>query len=169
MRRARASMSIVVLGGGLLLAAGTPTAGAQASDPCTQIEATLANIQQTLPKAATSGTLASQIKGFVSELDREAATAPSNVQSAVAAFTSELEAAGAGNVNVAALTAKANAIGAACTTSASALAPTGAAATGAGSTAGFEDAWLVAAGSVAIAAGGVLLAIELRRRRRATL
>lgn len=166
MGRAGASLSIVVLGGGLVLAAGAPTAGAQASSACTEIEATLATIQQTLPKAAASGTLESRIGAFVSELNREAATTSSGVRRAVAAFTSELEAAGKGQIDVAALTAKANAIGAACTASASALPPVGAPATGGGGTAGFEDAGLLAAGSAAIVVGGAVVALELRRRRR---
>jgi hypothetical protein len=161
-------LSVAVLGGGLFFAAGTPSASAQATGSCSQIEATLTSIQQTLPQAATSGTLATKIKAAVAELDREAASAPSNVRSAVAAFTSQLEAAGAGHVDVAALTAKANAIGTACSSAPSALAPTGAAATGAGGTAGFEDAGLLAAGSAAIAVGGMALFFELRRRHRAT-
>jgi hypothetical protein len=154
--------ALVFIGAAPLVAAST--ASAQASSPCSQIESTLTSIQKELPQAASSG-LAGKIAGFVAQLETEAATAPANVKSAVGAFVTELKAVAAGKVNVPLLTADANAIGKACTTSAAAVAPKGAPATGAGTTAGFQDLWLVFVGAGAVLAGGALIVLGLRRRR----
>jgi|GEM_PF-2750189 hypothetical protein len=148
------------------LAVGTVPASAQAPNACSQVEATLTNIQKELPQAASSG-LASKIGGFAAQLESEAASAPANVKNAVNAFVTELKAVATGKVNVALLTADANAIGKACTASAAAVAPKGAPATGAGTTAGFRDLWLVYVGGAAVATGGALTLLGARRRRTA--
>jgi hypothetical protein len=150
---------------GVMSPFGTALASAQASSACSQIEATLNSIQKELPQAAGSSALASKIGGFVVQLETEAATAPANVKSAVGAFVTELKSVASGKVNVPLLTADANAIGKACTTSAAAVAPKGAPATGAGTTAGFQDLWLVFGGAGAVVAGAGLSAFALLRRR----
>jgi hypothetical protein len=165
MVRVLASLAGVVVAGALTLLVGTP-AGAQSSSACSQIESTLTSIQKELPQASSSA-LASKIGGFAAQLETEAASAPASVKTAVGAFVADLKAAASGKVNVAKLTADANAIGSACTASAAATAPTGAPQTGAGSTAGLQDAPLLYGGAALVAAGGVLAGFGVRRRRRA--
>jgi hypothetical protein len=164
MVRVLASFVGVLVAGALTLLVGTP-AGAQSSSACSQVESTLTSIQKQLPQASSSA-LASKIGGFVTQLETESASAPPSVKSAVGAFVTDLKAAAGGKINVAKLTADANAIGTACT-SAAATAPTGAPQTGAGSTAGLQDASLLYGGAALVAAGGVLAGFGIRRRRRA--
>lgn len=156
-----------LVGGALVLFMAMP-ASAQASSACSQIEATLTSIQKQLPQA-TSSTLASKIASFVAQLETEAATAPPSVKADVGAFVNDLKAVASGKVNVAKLTADANAIGSACTASVSAKAPTGAPATGAGTTAGLQDPGLIYGGAAALAVGSGLFALGWRQRRRPRL
>jgi hypothetical protein len=165
MVRVLASFVGVLVAGALTLLVGTP-AGAQSSSACSQIESTLTSIQKELPQASSSA-LASKIGAFVAQLETESASAPASVKSAVGAFVTDLKAAASGKINVAKLTADANAIGTACTASAPATAPTGAPQTGAGSTAGLQDASFVYGGAALVAAGGVVTGFGIRRRRRA--
>lgn len=164
MVRAFRSCASLLIGGGLVFFVGMPSAGAQASSACSQIESTLSSIQKELPQA-NSATLASKVASFATQLETEAASASPSVKSAVGAFVTDLEAAATGKVNIPKLTADANAIGTTCTTSVQAAAPTAAPATGAGTTAGVQDAGLIYGGAGAVAAGGGLLVLGLRRRR----
>jgi hypothetical protein len=160
MVRVLASFVGVLVAGALTLLVGTP-AGAQSSSACSQIESTLTSTQ------ASSSALASKIGAFVAQLETESASAPASVKSAVGAFVTDLKAAASGKINVAKLTADANAIGTACTASAAATAPSGAPQTGAGSTAGLQDASFVYGGAALVAVGGLATGFGIRRRRRA--
>jgi hypothetical protein len=91
------------------------------------------------------------------------------VKSAVAGFVTELEAVSHGQIDVAKLTADADAIGTACSAAVARSSPVGAAATGSGSTAGLQDAGLVYGGAAAIVAGAGMAGFGWRRRRRARL
>ncbi len=166
MLRALRRLSAVFAGGSLvLLMVGVPAGAQTTSGACSQIEATLTSIQRELPQASSS-VLASKISSFAAQLKTEAASLPAPVHSAVGAFVTQLEAAASGQINVAKLTADANAIGSACTASVSASAPSGAPATGAGSTAGLQDAGLLYGGAAALVVGGSLLGLAWRQRRR---
>ena len=165
MVRVLRSLAAGFVGGALVFLMVAP-AGAQTTSACSQIEATLSSIQKQLPQASSSS-LASKLGGFATQLESEAAGASPSVKSAVGAFVGDLKAAASGNINVAKLSADANAIGSACTSSAAVPAPSGAPQTGAGTTAGFQDAGLLYGGASAMVVGGGLVAFGWRRRRRA--
>lgn len=165
MVRVLRSLAASFVGGALVFLMVAP-AGAQTTSACSQIEATLTSIQKQLPQASSSS-LASKLGGFVAQLETEAASAQPSVKSAVSAFVDDLKAAATGNINVAKLSADANAIGTACAASTAAPVPSGAPQTGAGSTAGFQDAGLLYGGASAMVVGGGLVAFGWRRRRRA--
>lgn len=141
-------------------------ASAQASSACSQIEATLTSIQTELPHAS-SAALASKLGSFAAQLETEAASATPSVKAAVGAFVGDLKAAASGKINVPKLTADANAIGSACTTSAAVPVPSSAPQTGAGTTAGFQHVDLLYGGASAMALGGAVFGFGWRRRRKA--
>src|SRR5579875_785089 len=166
MKRALMGTAGLVLGTGALVFSGAGIASAQTASggaACQQIESTLSSIQSTLPQAASNpSALSSKIGAFASQLGQESASASPAVKSAVNTFIGDLKAAGAGHVNVSKLTSDANAIGAACKT------PSGAPATGGGSTAGVQDPVLFGLGGAALLAGVGVIGLGRRNRPRSS-
>lgn len=185
MRTIGRSLLVAVIAGvavPLLSSMVAPAADASASSACAQINSTLSSLQTTLGAAASNPKkLASEAASVSEQLTALAAASGSaSVTSSVSVFTNELKAAASGNVDIAKLTADANAIGGACAAataasggpssasapaaSGGAVVPSGAPATGAGGTSGFADEGLLAAGAAVVLAG--LATVFGSRRRR---
>lgn len=150
-----------VLGG---LVALSPAAAATTS--CATLGETLAAIEAALPRATSPAALEAAIARYGAELEAEAGGGTVALRRAVAAFVTDLRAAGRGQVDVAQLTADATAITNACAAAAPGLGARGAPQTGAGTTAGFADTDLLVAGAIAIVAGGAVAGTAWGRARR---
>lgn len=165
MQRIVIGTAALILGAAAVLLALPAAASAQSASGggCQQIESTLSQIDSTLPRVATNPkALSNKVTSFAKTLELAAATEPTPVQRAVGTFVADLRAAGAGHPNVSRLTSDANAVGTACQ---AAAAPSGAPATGGGSTAGLQDVTLFGVGAAVVLAGvGFLAAASLRRR-----
>lgn len=168
MARNYARAAGLLLGTGAAVLAGTGAMTAQAAtggSACQQVQGTLSSIQSALPKAASNpSALSSKIASYASQLEQQASSGPPALKSAVNTFVSDLKAAGSGHVNVAKLTSDGKAIGAAC--SSQATAPAGAPGTGGGSAAGSQDPVLFGLGGAAVLVGAATLGVALRGRRR---
>ncbi len=151
---------LVLAGAGVLLLAGAGIANARpvSTSACQQINTTLSSLNASL--AASPTTLKNEVATISSQLTQAASTGSSAVKSAVSTFVTDLQAgAAAGNLDVAKLTADAGAITAAC-------APSGAPATGGGSTLGVQDPALFGVGGAVVLAGLVVLGLASRNRPR---
>lgn len=146
------------------LVALSPAAAATTS--CATLQETLSAIEAALPRASSPAALQAAIARYGAELEAEAAGGTTALRRAVAAFVTDLRAAGRGQVDVAQLTADATAITSACAAAAPGLGVRGAPQTGSGSTAGFADTDLLVAGAIALVAGGAVAGSAWSRARR---
>jgi hypothetical protein len=157
-----------MVGAGALVLAGGGVASAQSgnmSPSCQKLTATLSTLQSQLTAAASNPSkLKSAVSKVAAEMQAESASASPAVKAAVGTFLAQLQQAASGQVNIPALTTDAGNITKACTTSSVSAVPTGAPATGGGSTAGLQDAGLFGVGGAALLGGAGALALAWRRR-----
>ena len=160
----------LMLGTGVLAltaAGGASALAAAGGSACQQVQSTLSSIQSTLPSAASNpSALKTKIGAFARQLQSEASSGPSALKSAVGTFITDLRAVASGKANVAKLRADASAIGAACQSQGAP--PSGAPATGGGSTAGLQDPVLFAVGGAAVLVGLCTLGLARRNQRRSS-
>ncbi len=158
-----------MVGAGALVLAGGGVASAQSgnmSPSCQKLTATLSTLQSQLTAAASNPSkLKSAVSQVAAQMQAESASASPAVKAAVGTFLAQLQQAASGQVNIPALTTDAGNITKACTATSSVTAvPSGAPATGGGSTAGLQDAGLFGVGGAALLGGAGALALAWRRR-----
>jgi hypothetical protein len=158
--------ALMLAAAGVLVMAGAGVASARPAltGACQQIFTTVTSLTATLAKDPS--TLKNEVATVAPQLTQAATTGSSAVKSAVGAFVADLQAsAAAGHLNLSKLNADADAIVAACSQT---TAPSGAPATGGGSTAGLQDPALFGLGGAIVLAGIGVLGLARRNRPRAS-
>jgi hypothetical protein len=156
--------ALMLAGVGVLVLSGAGIANAQpastSTTACDKIFATFTSVDTLLSKHP--GTLKSDVAIATTEFTQAASTASPAVKGDVDTFLSDLQAdAASGHINRPKLVADGDAIIAAC-----AAAPSGAPATGGGSTAGVQDPVLFGVGGTGVLAGLGVVGLGLARRNR---
>jgi hypothetical protein len=154
---------LVLAAAGVLVLAGAGTANARpvTTNACQKLYTAAASLTVTITKAPS--TLKNEVAIVAPQLTQAASTGSAAVKSAVSILVADLQASAAsGHLNYSKLNADAAAVSAAC--AAQGTSPSGAPATGGGSTAGVRDPALFGVGGAAVLAG--LAALGLARRSR---